>query len=75
MVLNLLWCLCGWLYQPSLLYLNYVLYMDYNVNYLVWKVLCWNIRGLNSDDKQLALREKITESGCAVACIQETKKE
>ena len=49
--------------------------MDYNVNYLVWKVLCWNIRGLNSDDKQLALREKITESGCAVACIQETKKE
>ena len=49
--------------------------MDYNINYLIWKVLCWNIRGLNSDDKQLALFNKIVESGCAVACVQETKKE
>jgi exonuclease III len=49
--------------------------MDYNINYLVWKILCWNIRGLNSDDKQLALHAKIVESGCAIACIQETKKE
>ena len=49
--------------------------MDYKVNHLIWKVLCWNIRGLNSDDKQLALYNKIMESGCAVACVQETKKE
>jgi exonuclease III len=49
--------------------------MDYNINYLVWKILCWNIRGLNSEDKQLALHAKIVESGCAIACIQETKKE
>ena len=49
--------------------------MDYNINQLVWKVLCWNIRGLNADDKQLALYNKIVESGCALACIQETKKE
>ena len=38
-------------------------------------MLCWNIRGLNADDKQLALYNKIVESGCALACIQETKKE
>jgi exonuclease III len=49
--------------------------MDYNINMLVWKVLCWNIRGLNAHDKQLALFNKIVESGCAVACVQETKKE
>ena len=49
--------------------------MDYNINYLVWKVLCWNIKGLNADDKQIALYNKIVESGCAVACIQGTKKE
>jgi exonuclease III len=49
--------------------------MDHNFNYLVWKVLCWNIRGLNSDDKQRAVYNKIIESGCAVACFQETKKE
>lgn len=33
----------------------------------------WNIRGLNSDDKQRAVRSKIDESGCAIYCIQETK--
>ena len=49
--------------------------MDHNLHYLVWKVLCWNIRGLNAEDKQLALYNKIVESGCAVACVQETKKE
>jgi exonuclease III len=42
---------------------------------LVWKILCWNIRGLNSESKQLALHEKVSESGCAVVCVQETKKE
>jgi exonuclease III len=38
-------------------------------------VLNWNIRGLNNDDKQKAVRAKIEESGCFVFCIQETKKE
>jgi exonuclease III len=49
--------------------------MDYNVKSLIWKVLCWNIRGLNATDKELALYNKITETGCVVACVQETKKE
>lgn len=39
-----------------------------------WEVLCWNIRGINSDDKQLALNNAIRSSGCSVVCIQETKK-
>ena len=39
-----------------------------------WNVLCWNVRGLNSDDKQLALSNAIRSSGCFVVCLQETKK-
>src|SRR4051812_19526248 len=37
-------------------------------------VLSWNIRGLNSEPKQLALRNAIVTSGCAIVCLQETKK-
>lgn len=40
-----------------------------------WNILNWNIRGLNDDDKQRAVRAKIEESACSVVCIQETKKE
>lgn len=35
----------------------------------------WNIRGINSQDKWNAVREKINESVCQVICIQETKRE
>ena len=38
-----------------------------------WKVLCWNVRGLNAEARQLAVRQKIDESGCSVVCLQETK--
>ena len=38
-----------------------------------WKVLCWNVRGLNSEARQLAVKQKIDESGCSVVCLQETK--
>ena len=38
-----------------------------------WKVLCWNVRGLNSEARQLAVKQKIDESGCSVVCVQETK--
>ena len=38
-----------------------------------WKVLCWNVRGLNSEARQLAVRQKINESGCSVVCLQDTK--
>ena len=40
-----------------------------------WIVLCWNIRGLNAKDKQLALMNAIIISGCSVICLQETKKD
>ena len=38
-----------------------------------WKVLCWNVRSLNSDTRQRSVREKVTESQCSVVCLQETK--
>lgn len=40
-----------------------------------WNTLCWNVRGLNSDDKWRAVRQSIDESGCAVFCLPETKRE
>ena len=40
-----------------------------------WKVMCWNVRGLNSDKKWNSIRDKIIESGCDIACLQETKKD
>lgn len=39
------------------------------------KVLFWNIRGLNSQEKWDALRDKINESACQILCLQETKRE
>ena len=38
-----------------------------------WRVLCWNVRGLNSEKRQIAVRSKIEESQCSVICLQETK--
>jgi hypothetical protein len=40
-----------------------------------WNILNWNIRGVNSEDKCNAIKEKIEESDCAIFCIQETKRE
>ncbi|XP_073358285.1 uncharacterized protein [Aegilops tauschii subsp. strangulata] len=37
-------------------------------------VLCWNMRGINSETKQLAIRNAIDLSGCSVVCLQETKR-
>ena len=37
------------------------------------RVLCWNVRGLNSVDRQPIVRAKIEESECSVICLQETK--
>lgn len=46
--------------------------MDYNRNI---KILVWNIRGINSQEKWDAIRAKITESACHILCLQETKRE
>jgi exonuclease III len=40
-----------------------------------WKIMYWNIRGVNSDKKWDALSNKIEESGCDIVCLQETKRE
>jgi exonuclease III len=39
----------------------------------LWHILCWNIRGLNGDEKCNALRDKIEECAASVICLQETK--
>jgi hypothetical protein len=38
-----------------------------------WRVLCWNVRGLNSEARQRAVRSKIEESNYSIICLQETK--
>ena len=46
-----------------------------NTTYLLldWKVLDWNVRGLNDKDKRTVIYNKIDESQSAVVCLQETK--
>jgi exonuclease III len=41
----------------------------------LWEILNWNLRGINSEKKWLALSNKIDESGCDIICLQETKRE
>ena len=40
-----------------------------------WLILSWNIRGINAEQKWLAVNQKVDESGCSIICLQETKKE
>lgn len=46
-----------------------------NQNNRKWNVLCWNVRGINSDEKWTAIRSKVIESQCDILCLQETKRE
>lgn len=40
-----------------------------------WNVLTWNVRGINSNWKWDAVKDKISQSSCDIVCLQETKKE
>lgn len=74
-VILLFWSVWGDGYASSLNLPRTVVFMD-NQNYnRLWSVLGWNIRGINAEEKQLKVREKMEESKCAVLCLQETKKE
>ena len=44
-----------------------------SMNIQNWNVLCWNIRGLNAEEKHDVVHDKIEESGCSIVCLQETK--
>ena len=57
---------CSFCYSTQWLFMN-------RVTTRSWKVLCWNVRGLNSDARQRSVREKVIESQCSVLCLQETK--
>ena len=49
--------------------------MDNTSGLKFWKVLCWNVRCLNSDKKWDSIRDKITESRFDIIFLQETKRE
>lgn len=49
--------------------------MYFTMSKQFWKVLNWNIRGLNCADKWLHIRNKISDSGCSTVFFQEIKKE
>jgi hypothetical protein len=49
--------------------------MNHHQSSKLWKVLCWNIRGINSQLKWDALRDKIRDIQCDIICIQETKRD
>lgn len=40
-----------------------------------WVILCWNVRGVNSEKKWNVVRDRITDSNCNILCLQETKRE
>jgi exonuclease III len=40
-----------------------------------WKVMTWNVRGINSSWKWDSVKNKITIAQCDIVCLQETKKE
>ena len=40
----------------------------------VWRILCWNIRGINMPEKWPIIRDKIDESLASIVCFQETKR-
>ena len=41
----------------------------------MFQILCWNVRGLNSAARCLAVHETIAATTCHIACLQETKLE
>ena len=43
--------------------------------YLMFKLLSWNVRGINNRDKRLLLKNVLRDWRCNLICIQETKLE
>lgn len=40
----------------------------------IWRILCWNVRGINSPEKWPIVFNKVEESLASILCFQETKK-
>ena len=55
--------------------LSYWVFMDIYHHFKTCNILCWNIRGINSDAKWNAIRDRIAEANCDIVCLQETKKD
>jgi len=39
-----------------------------------WKVLSWNVCGINSDKKWNSIKDRISKNNCDAVCLQETKR-
>jgi exonuclease III len=49
--------------------------MDHHrTNARPWKILSWNVRGINSQHKWSTIKSKIKEVNCDIICLQETKR-
>jgi exonuclease III len=44
------------------------------MNSKLWKVISWNVQGINSEKKWNAIRDCVSETNCDVICLQETKR-
>ena len=44
------------------------------MNRKLWKVISWNVRGINFEKKWNAIRDPISETNCDVIYLQETKR-
>ena len=44
-------------------------------NHRFWKLLCWNVTGINSEEKWSPIRDTLSEASYDIFCLQETKKE
>jgi exonuclease III len=53
----------------------YFLWFIMNTTHQTRKMESVNVRGLNAKEKWEAVRDKISESGCDVICLQETKRQ
>lgn len=40
-----------------------------------WKVLSWNVRGMNSEEKWSPIKDTISSAECDIVCLQETKRQ
>ena len=69
------WLSCLTLGCSNLSLLPLIVIMDSSNNNGFSKILFWNVRGINSQEKWDAIKDKINESACQVLCLQETKRE
>jgi hypothetical protein len=67
------WLVSSLCYALDLIFVKLFGELMVNLSRRKWCILCWNVHGLNADNRQRAVRSKIDESECDIICLQETK--